>query len=417
MSVSIPDLKRVNLSLVLPWLAFAALISILPVAFLYEKGGRVLFYYCGYFSLLGLAVELLRKNKVWLNDKRALSLLILGGMFIFWSAIVQISPHVQNEDYYTAGKRCILSFIIITYTLHLFRTGVIEKSLAIKLSILSLTLAFISSSAFGLYQGITSTERVVLGINRATLTAYAYSAMSLALIAVILKLQTSKKQKACFLLVSIVSLYIIMLTQTRSAMVIHTLLLLYMSFRLFALTRNIKFIACIVVLMLTASALSYKLIEGRLDTTIQEYNAYQSGNDRTSLGSRFTMWKTGILAFEASPLGQTQYHRNQFIKEYLYAHNQPKSWALYYMNVHLHNEFIQFASLFGIAGIIALIYFFYVFIFLEYKCHRTLTPLAIAGLAILLYGLTDVVMTSVEFIVMFSVLIVILTILQAGKES
>lgn len=407
-----PVIQRSNISMVLPWLAFATLISILPVAFLYEKGGRVLFYYCGYFSVLGTISEFYMRRNFKLINNKALSLLILGVMFIGWSIIVQISPHTQIEEYYTAGKRCLIGFLIINYIFFLVNSGVINKQYAVRLGILSLSLAFITASLFGIYQGLTTSERVVLGINRATLTAYAYSALTLSLIAIILNFEDTVQKKLYFILVAVVSLYVIMLTQTRAAMVIHTLFLIYMAFRLFALTRNVKLIGSIALMMFIAIGVSYKLIEKRVERTIVEYDNYQKGNDKTSLGSRFTMWKTGILAFEQEPFGQTQYNRNKFIKNYLYTHHQRDSWALRYIDVHLHNEFIQFSSLFGVSGILALIYFFYVYIYAEIKRSHTLTPLAVTGLTILLYGMTDVILTSVEFIAMFSVMAVLLSLIQ-----
>jgi len=407
-----PVLNRKSIIQFFPWLAFLTLIAILPVAFLYEKGGRVLFYYCAYFSLIGMAVEFWRKNKVQLTDRKALAMLMLGIVYVGWSLYAQYLPHTQDDQYYTAGKRCVLAFIILSYLFHLYRTNFFDRSLIVKLSILSLALAFITSSSFAIYQSLTSAERIVLGINRATLTAYAYSAVTLALITLILKSTDNKLKKFYFLFVSIVSLYVIMLTQTRSAMVIHTLFLAYMMFRLFSTTRNVKFLGCVAILMFVAAGLSYKVIEGRLESTVNEYHDYEKGNDKTSLGSRFTMWKTGVMAFERAPFGQSQYERNKFITAYLDAHNQSDSWALIYINVHLHNEFIQFASLFGVVGIVVLLYFFYTFIISEFRRYRSLTPLAVAGLAILLYGMTDVVMISVEFISIFSVLVVLLSLVE-----
>jgi len=409
-------LNRNNLIMLLPWLAFASLISILPLAFLYEKGGRVIFYYCAYFSLAGLVVDFFRKKKILLNDPKALAMLMLGVIFIGWSLYAKYLHGEKGELYFTAGKRCILAFIIMTYIFHVYREKYLGHSFLIKSCISSLALAFITSSSFAFMQALTSDERVVLGINRATLTAYAYSAVTLALITLILRALENKYKKFYFLSISIISLYVIMLTQTRSAMVIHTLFLLYMTFRLFSITRNIKFISLVAVLMLIAVGISYKVIETRFDTTVQEYRDYEHGNDKTSLGSRFTMWKMGVLTFEKSPFGQSQIERNDYITAYLDAHNQKDSWALIYINVHLHNEFIQYASLFGVQGILVLLYFFYIFIVAELRVKRKLTPIAAASIATLLYGMTDVVLTSIEFIAMFSVLVTLLTLIEKNEK-
>lgn len=409
-------LNRNNLQMLLPWLAFASLISILPLAFVYEKGGRVMFYYCAYFSLTGLVLDAFKKKFIDFKDRKALAMLILSVTFIGWSLYAKYYSGESGELYFTAGKRCALAYIIMTYIFHLYRAQLINRTLVIKCCMISLVLAFITSSSFAFIQALISPERVVLGINRATLTAYAYSAVTLALIALILHSVESQYKKLYFLAIAIISLVVIMLTQTRSAMVIHSLMLAYMTFKLFAVTRNIKFIGFVALLMMVTVGLSYKVIEARFDTTVQEYHDYQQGNDRTSLGSRFTMWKTGILSFEQAPFGQSQIERNQFITHYLDTHNNKDSWALIYISVHLHNEFIQFASLFGVLGVLVLLYFFYTFIIAEYKRNGSMTPIAVAGVAILLYGMTDVVLTSVEFIAIFSVLVMLLSLIEA-KET
>ncbi|ORM64921.1 O-antigen ligase [Pantoea rodasii] len=409
-------MDRKNVSLLLPWLAFSTLICILPIAFLFEKGGRVLFYYCAYFSLTGVVIELCKRRPIILTDRKALAILSLGLVYVGWSLFFQYYDHTHDGLYYTAAKRFALGYIIAVYIMHISHAGYIDKKQMVKCALVSLSLTFLTASCFATFQSFTSNERIVLGINRATMTAYAYSAVVLSLIYLILNLPETKLKKFCFLIVSIVSLYVIMLTQTRSAMVIHTLFLAIMTFRLFAVTRNVRFIGCIAVLLLVAIGFSYKVVEVRVESTVNEYNDYQHGNDKTSLGSRFTMWKTGILAFEHSPFGQTQDQRNKFITTYLNEHHQSDSWALIYINVHLHNEFIQFASIFGVMGVFVLLYFFYTFIILEIKNGRKLTPLAIASIAILLYGMTDVLLTSVEFIAMFSVLVVLLSLIESDES-
>jgi O-antigen ligase len=47
---------------------------------------------------------------------------------------------------------------------------------------------------------------------------------------------------------------------------------------------------------------------------------------------------------------------------------------------------------------------------------RKLTPIAAASIATLLYGMTDVVLTSIEFIAMFSVLVTLLTLIEKNEK-
>jgi len=43
---------------------------------------------------------------------------------------------------------------------------------------------------------------------------------------------------------------------------------------------------------------NYILTEARATVTLSEIRSYQNNGDHASLGSRFTMWKTGLLALE-----------------------------------------------------------------------------------------------------------------------
>ncbi len=83
--------------------------------------------------------------------------------------------------------------------------------------------------------------------------------------------------------------------------------------------------------MLVTAAFSHQVIETRFDRTFTEYSDFTQGNDQTSLGLRFTLWKMGMLAFQKSPLGQTQHECNTFISDYLNQHGNENFWALIYI--------------------------------------------------------------------------------------
>lgn len=130
------------------------------------------------------------------------------------------------------------------------------------------------------------------------------------------------------------------------------------------------------------------------------------------------MWKTGLLAFEQHPFGQTQQERNDWIRSWLDAHGNPDSFALVYLDVHLHNEFIQYASVFGVEGILILIFFYWSAIVMSARTWGIFNPVTAVGLTFLLYGGTDVLLTSNELIVMLSVMMTLsmLITVNSGEE-
>lgn len=401
------------------WLSLAVLscaLLVLPTSFVYEKGGRILFYLCSYFSIIAVCVNFRKYGTSFLKSKSAHSLLFLGAIFIIWSFYSDNINNLNNELLFTAGKRCILSFFILGYFYTLLSEKESYDDKLRKWAIYSVVAAFVTSSIYAFFQAIITTDpanfRVVLGINRATLTAYAYSALSLALLTLVLQLNKNRLRELIFFTVATISLYVIFLTQTRSSIAIHLIFIAYLTYRLFLTSRSYKFIAVLSIAIVLCASASYKIIESRLDTTVQEIYLYKQGDDKTSLGSRFTMWKTGILSFKRAPFGQDLEERNKFIKDYLYAENKTDSMALEYIDVHLHNEIIQYASTFGVVGVVALIYFYWCNIISVSRSVDIVSPTSVVTFSTLLYGSTDVLMTSVEYIVIYTMLITMLMIIS-----
>lgn len=395
-------------------LALAAItlcMLILPFAFIDEKIARILFYLCGYFSIAGLIYEVcLKKTKIAINPI-ALSFLALGLMYITWSIISGIYDQQEEKLLITAGKRLLLAYFIMSYITLLFYKEIYPRALLAKLALASVIIGFIIATSYGIVQGAIEPDRIVLGINRATLTAYAYSALSLALATSLLQMKHVKLRSLLFVIIALLSIYVVCLTETRSTMVIHTLLIAVLALRFFHFSRNPLALILIFLAITIGLGANLNIIENRVDSTLSEYQRYQHNDDKTSLGSRFSMWKVGGLAFEHAPLGQTLQERNEWIKTWLISHNMQDSDVLLYLDVHLHNEFIQYASTFGIAGILLLAFFYLSAIVKSIKLWGVINPVAVATIALMLYGMTDVLLSSIEMIVIISVLFTLMTVI------
>ncbi|HBV39212.1 MAG TPA: O-antigen ligase, partial [Erwinia sp.] len=151
------------------------------------------------------------------------------------------------------------------------------------------------------------------------------------------------------------------------------------------------------------------IISSRVETTQQEISRFNQGDDHTSLGSRFTLWQSGVVAIQENPLGQTQATRNTIIRHWI-STNHPGSFALDYIDVHLHNEFLQYTSLFGIFGFFILLFFFIRLIFDNGLAGVFGNPISIMAISALLYGMTDVLLTSIEYVVVLSTLILLASV-------
>ncbi|MDH1318564.1 O-antigen ligase family protein [Enterobacter bugandensis] len=385
---------------------FTLLLVVLPCAFIHEKTSRVIFYWCGYLSLAGLLLNAFKKEEKINFNRITFSFLMLSVLFLGWSLLSGfLSGEKSSELLYTPGKRWLIAAIISLFILN--GKDNLKKFPSATIIVSVMTLAFIVASTYGILQGINSDTRILLGINRATLTAYAFSAFSLAFSAIIAATITTKKKYLFQLIVLIISTYIIFLTQTRAAMLIHPLLglLLLLSWMWRDKLLNFKTLILSVLSLAVVASLNSRIIINRIDSTMIEIREYNLGNDHTSLGARFSMWKLGAMAFAESPFGQSETHRNNEIINFLKNANE-KSEAAGYLTVHLHNEFIQYASIFGIFGILVLFVFFFMLIF-KSSHPAIIGPIGIPTLAVLFYGSTDVLLTSIELIVIFSTTIIL----------
>ena len=393
------------------YLTILMLVLILPSSFLHEKLARIIFYWCGYISILGCLIEWRGVKAAGKQFKLYYPLLFIGLIYLIWSlyAKSQLPEGMKSEFLFTSAKRFLLSFVVCSYGIYVFNAGFINKKLVIKMAWSSVACAFMFASLYAVWQGFTSNVRVVLGINRATMTAYAYSALTMCFLTILLNTRAFKLKALVIFLVPPVSLYVILLTETRAAMAIHIVLLTVILVKCLRGNHQFKLIYLIPVLAAFVLCLTFakKIIEVRLSSTVNEIHLYQKGNDHSSLGSRFTMWKTGLIAFKHAPFGETEQARNTYIKKYLAEHGMPRSYAINFLDVHLHNELIQYASLFGVAGIIVLLYFYFTLIFNNGLRGYILNPISMIVISTLLYGLTDVLLTSVEYIVMMAVMILL----------
>lgn len=390
-------------------LFFCSFFVILPLAFIDEKISRVSFYLCGYLGLLGIAINFRECLSSLLACKIILPVLLMSFLYTIWSLLCEMVSYNAQGTLFTPGKRWFVAAVISWYAVWLYNHDSAQRGLIRRYCIFSLLGAFIIASIYGIWQHIETSDRIVFAMNRPTGAAYQYSALSLVLMTVTLCDRLSLKKQYFIFTTGLLSIYVIFLTETRSAMVIHTLAVSMLILHVVFKYKKLKSIPLVFIILTLASIIytNWDLISLRYDRTSQEFSLYQQGNDKTSLGARFTMWRVGVMAFINAPLGETQASRNEKIVDFLRSEKNQNSDALRYVDVHLHNEIIQTGSLFGIFGICILGFFYYTLIFNNSLGKNFLyNSISVLSLTTLLYGLTDVILTSIEYVVVFSLLLI-----------
>ena len=368
----------------------------LALALLSSGKQREFFYIAIYASIIGLACEY---KKITMRPfSIALPILLIGLLNLCWYMVYEYHSEGLNvySDYLGASKKLILASILIFY-LDRFKFY-IDKTSFQKYFLYASGAGFILATGYGLWQASLGMTRIEMAINRATVSAYVYSVLSLAFI---YSLFLQKNTKLYFIagLTILISWYIILLTGTRAAMGLYLLLAIVLTLYHF---RRIHLKSTLIFLCIVAGTaiVSYKpLISPKITQAQVEVEKYQSGVDGTSLGSRFTMWNVGIQNGLKHPLGQSLENRYNWTQRYVNDGHPNLITALGYLKVHLHNEFIEKYSLQGIPGL-AILFFFYISM-IAYALKNRNGLLLTTMLLLLLYGLTDVILLSSEALIFF----------------
>lgn len=110
---------------------------------------------------------------------------------------------------------------------------------------------------------------------------------------------------------------------------------------------------------LGVGAVSYPAVAPRVELAIHNFNQFsEKDNANTSTGARLEMWKSGIYAFTAKPVFGIGYQDRQSFNQALVANNLVDPIVLQFNR--LHNVFIEELSIKGIIGLMTLMIFFLV---------------------------------------------------------
>ncbi|WP_368743926.1 O-antigen ligase family protein [Enterobacter asburiae] len=357
---------------------------------------REFFYIAIYASIIGLAFEY---KKITLRPfSIALPILLIGLLNLIWYMVYEYHNEGINvySDYFGASKKLILASILVFY-LDRFKTYV-DKAIFQKYFLYATGLGFVFATGYALWQALHGMTRVEMATNRATLSAYLYSVLSLAFVYSLYLKQNIKLYVLAGFTV-LLSYFIILLTGTRAAMGLYLILAIVLTlyhFRRIHLKSTLIFLSIVAGIVIV----SYKpLILPKIQQTQVEVESYQKGDDATSLGARFSMWSVGIQNGLAHPLGQSVEDREVWTQQYVKNGHPHLASALDYIRVHLHNEFIEKYSLQGIPGL-AILFFFYISM-IVYALKNRNGLLLTTMLLLLLYGLTDVILLSSEALIFF----------------
>lgn len=389
------------------------LMTFISVAFVLVSSGkqREFFYIAIYLSIIGLIIEY--KKLTSRPFSIAIPILLIGILNLGWYFMYEYQNEGINvfSDYIGSSKKLILGSLLVLY-IDRFKSYIPTEKFKVYFLIATGT-GLLMATVYGFWQSSQGVIRVEMATNRATISAYVYSALSLAFI---YGLYLQKKRGAYILAAAIIliSYVIILMTGTRAAMGIFIILAFVLTLYHF---KKIHIKSCITLLVITAAIITigYKpYIAPKLKQTTIEIADFNKGNDNTSLGARFSMWIVGVENGLNHPLGQSIESRKQWSAGYTEKHPHLKT-AMQYMDIHLHNEFIEKYSLQGILGVILLLFFYGGLLSSAIKNSNSL--LFITTLSLFIYGFTDVLLISSEAVIFYITLFALSTHLSQREKT
>lgn len=351
-------------------------------------------------AIVSLAV--IYKNMAYLKThKKQLilpaMLLAFGLMQVIWVALFKEPASAFTSAYraYQNGGKVLIFAALILTALSCPSCRVLRASPPVHTFIIATAVSLYAYAGWQLYDtgnmNIT-TYRVPLGFERATVTAYALTLVALLASQAILNLK-SRWAVPLYLLHFALSLVAIITTQTRAAILVYPVLGVGLFLLHYRHNKKILIgsVASFIVLGCLAAIPLKPVLEKRYAAFERDMQAYSQNNRNTSLGARFAMQQTGLAAGIHHILGQSLEQRSALITEQAKQDASLKG-VLPYLNVHLHNELIDTFSLKGIVGAVLLL-MLYSAMAHSMVINRSIILLATLT-AIVLYGLSDVVLYS-----------------------
>ncbi|WP_235212872.1 MULTISPECIES: O-antigen ligase [Cedecea] len=338
--------------------------------------------------------NLLKNKSLWLLP---LALIAFGLMQVIWVAIFKQhnSPFTAAyRSYQNGGKNLIFAALMIT-AICSQQTISSGKSRIARYVTIATGLGLYCWAGYQLYATSGANPlayRVTLGLEFATGTAYALTFIALLASQAILNLRGIWVIPFYFIHFALSTLAIVS-TQTRAAILVYPVLCIVLLLLNYRHNRKVLFgsLAGFIILSLAALIPLKPVLEQRYIEFKSDITAYQSDNSNSSIGARFAMQKAGLETGKLKLWGESLEQRSAVLTE-LEKSDPSLSGALFFSNIHLHNEVMDTFSLKGVTGVILLLILYTSAVYISLK-QKNILMLVVAG-AIIAYGLSDMVLYS-----------------------
>lgn len=352
------------------------------------------------FYLVSYVGILFTVHHAWVNrnlpvENRALiafmiALVLMAAARIIWGACFkQTSWEDIHDNYVVGGKRFLLAAFIIFW---FYKARDQLNGTALTVAIALILAGLIYTLWFAFQAHANNDPRIKLTADAATTASYLTVFVSLTCL--YLSFQRFKSSAFSILLfftILAVNVTLVILTETRSA-VLYTPVMYVLFFMMnYRKIHKAILYSCLAVFLAVIIGTPYAIWD-RMSQIKSDIDSYHQNND-TSIGARFSIWKSGWSSTNFGIVGQNSDARTEKARNYIvkYERDNPEAWK----NVayHLHNDMLEVLSLHGILGIVSLLAFYITgMIFALSKKMRRINGVLFIVLPTFLFGLADTVL-------------------------
>lgn len=345
------------------------------------------------FFLIAYNIKNIRKNETfWL----CIILIVTGVCDLIWYGLFKVNGSAAINSYRAyleVGKICIFgAFIILAFSSsENYKIGNNKIHYALIIVLQTVMIAYTWYQHVQL--GLSRVEFSLGGGTSATGAAYTVVFLSCYIMMV---LQHSRMRFKDLLILAhfFVTFIILVTTGTRAAIIVYPVIFSGLLCIRCYMQRHIpwKGIAVLLLAFMAGAFMMKDSLEKRYDDLHKDVSAYEKDNSNTSVGARFAMWKSGLIASEHNYLWQSTDQRNALIKQAV-KEDPSLSGALIHIKGHLHNEIVEAASTKGPSGVLLYLAFVVALAWYALRQIKSFTLFSFLT-AMVMFGLSGVMFYS-----------------------
>lgn len=383
---------------------------------LFSDAFSVKVFYClSYIGIVYFIADMIKKRVV-VNRPLALlcvSLLIIGFTRFLWGKYFHDSNWGDViYNYTTGGKRFILGAFLVWffwYRRHLLHENTIKLAAGILL-VGSLALVL-----FGYQEWSITHRRINLGTDSAGTVSYLIVFIFITCLAFLKRvIKNAKLALVAFIIILALNMAVLFMTESRAALLFTPqIYFIYFLFHYRFISWKLK-IATLLASILVITALAPATVWERMNKIQADISVYDKNNS-TSIGARFSIWKSGWHSTDFSLIGQSPDDRNTKARAWIKNEERGNPEAFRNVIYHLHDDVLETLSLQGVMGLLSilLLYFSTAWHALKNKKFELLYLL----LTLIMFGLTDTVLIQRQSVMIICLSILLIATLPSGKNK